>query len=669
MSRATKPDGMLRRIEAKAFVKHSYAITDKEKTIILKHWKTIKELTSTDAMIYTQIGLKKKPAWVKIDMPYGDNPRMNFETYEPRINSDKVLMNKVYIGGICYDNPKKASTDQSMQIITNMMNFSTSEKELKTLTFQDMVNKSSTTNNIKFWKEDTAEFKALEDKLLITPEMKDILKNAKPYSDYADEKLFWIIHVWEGKNIRWALGIARENYKSRFYVMNCRPDWTGYNYIDQNRVMYLAPANYGYRREYWTAFDVAPLEEISVYYKTCQNFITRMENQRVVIRDRAFTSQQMMSEANKIKLLEAKNERDRKIAEMKNKKYKEALSNMDKKPLMKNNIAFSKTKMENEKIIVDTKGVFSFNQYLQSKSIDELADFNTIYQRIMNTIAVFWVDSDPPYDKRTNTEPNSIISQSTNSLYSRNQISFSVDGKRINLERGETFYFINSIRINKWEIAECLNHILCYKTLADYNKFLQSVSDCSLKFHKAISNNIKKQYGHYASDRASVELKMTRKGKTNYLVLDKEQFKLRNTNKLIDSAPNDLEEFVLMIIDVADVPIKKMKKLVEEGKTRYETALAKSKELLDKTMKNLKVVKDTINSKSGFVIHGLSGKTYLVEDNDRLQVWEVQGTSMEYRCIVDKTKSGQVGKDALVSRLYALSNDTLIAGEVTTLRV
>ena len=110
-----------------------------------------------------------------------------------------------------------------------------------------------------------------------------------------------------------------------------------------------------------------------------------------------------------------------------------------------------------------------------------------------------------------------------------------------------------------------------------------------------------------------------------------------------------------------------MTKLVEEGKNRYEKALEKSKLLLEKTMNTLKVTHGNVNGKTGYKVRGISKTDYLVENN--LKVWKVNGTQMEYKCIVDKTHAGQMGKDALVSRLYALSNDVLIAKDVYTLKV
>ena len=51
-------------------------------------------------------------------------------------------------------------------------------------------------------------------------------------------------------------------------------------------------------------------------------------------------------------------------------------------------------------------------------------------------------------------------------------------------------------------------------------------------------------------------------------------------------------------------------------------------------------------------------KTWLVKPNGKL----------EYRCIVDKTHKGQVGKDALVSRIFALANDVLVAESIYTIK-
>lgn len=80
--------------------------------------------------------------------------------------------------------------------------------------------------------------------------------------------------------------------------------------------------------------------------------------------------------------------------------------------------------------------------------------------------------------------------------------------------------------------------------------------------------------------------------------------------------------------------------------------------------------------REGYIITGTSGKQYFVDasdtatgpHNNHYPVFHFPSGGPI--CIVDKANHlAQVGKDALVNRLFALKNDTFVAKQITTLNV
>ena len=70
----------------------------------------------------------------------------------------------------------------------------------------------------------------------------------------------------------------------------------------------------------------------------------------------------------------------------------------------------------------------------------------------------------------------------------------------------------------------------------------------------------------------------------------------------------------------------------------------------------------------GYVVNG-NIRSYFVEaDLDNINRCRVYSyPDMRYICIVDKTPDQQEGVDAIVNRLYALKNDSMLATQISTL--
>ena len=96
--------------------------------------------------------------------------------------------------------------------------------------------------------------------------------------------------------------------------------------------------------------------------------------------------------------------------------------------------------------------------------------------------------------------------------------------------------------------------------------------------------------------------------------------------------------------------------------------------MLEDTEKLFNLHKTTIDHEgtelTGYMIQG-NVKTYFLQVNlessyeNSTKVYEFP--SMKYLCVVDKSVDRSVSIDRVVSRIYALHNDSLIAQDVNTL--
>jgi hypothetical protein len=83
-----------------------------------------------------------------------------------------------------------------------------------------------------------------------------------------------------------------------------------------------------------------------------------------------------------------------------------------------------------------------------------------------------------------------------------------------------------------------------------------------------------------------------------------------------------------------------------------------------KLEKQINIQMEQINVKEGYIITGKL-RQYVVANTERCEVYEYP--SGRYICIVDKS-TAQAGKDKLINRLYALTNDQALAKDIHTLK-
>jgi hypothetical protein len=263
---------------------------------------------------------------------------------------------------------------------------------------------------------------------------------------------------------------------------------------------------------------------------------------------------------------------------------------------------------------------------------------------------------------------------------------FSVGGVSINVETRGKLGYINGTRINVKELLPVLRRASCFTTTEDFDTFLKGVSKLSLKIHRYIANGIIFSVhippaglnAGYSVKSANVKLILERHDPHTYVKLGAHLCRVTDINKLLSlSNKGSMPLLELYNILAKSVVLPEdpgfLNQLVEEGKKEYLNAKAKSKKLLEEAAGAVSARFGTYHIKGSGSIQGYQvvGKkdTYYVTcdpEADNPESPKVYRGSGEYVCIVD-TSQKQVGFDAVVNRLYALKNDTLLAKQIHTL--
>jgi len=220
---------------------------------------------------------------------------------------------------------------------------------------------------------------------------------------------------------------------------------------------------------------------------------------------------------------------------------------------------------------------------------------------------------------------------------------------RANITSTKTY--LNDHRINKMEILDCLRRAVCYETQEDFNEFLSNVSSCSLKFHRYLQTGVDFQVsGMRYNEGFSFKLPLERRKNLMYIVLGDNEYKVRDTNRLINTQNmSDLGEIMELLLGdkvIEGMTIDDAKSVLKLAKIEFQSAIDKSKKLLEETEKTLKLEKrkdiqmNEITVREGYIVNGKL-RQYVVANSEKCEVYEYP--SGRYICIVDKSTS-QVGK-------------------------
>jgi len=265
---------------------------------------------------------------------------------------------------------------------------------------------------------------------------------------------------------------------------------------------------------------------------------------------------------------------------------------------------------------------------------------------------------------------------------------------------------VNGHYINNDELHRVLRRATCFTNAEDYNRFVRQIEKASLRVHDALSNGVPLKiftFDRYADYNRPVTAKhpkiffICEKGHY-YLWLNKEKTtkvplrrfvgfldELAKLNgKTNNSWVNDesglqrrntewckyhLKRIIrLHAVDDKDVPLvtlEELAPLVDWLLEARSEAEKKSAQLLATVVKEVGAKETKHQGLDAYEVVGASGASYTVE-KESFKVWKT-GTS-QYVCIVDGRAEMGVGYDALVTRLMALKNDTLVVDRITTLR-
>lgn len=241
---------------------------------------------------------------------------------------------------------------------------------------------------------------------------------------------------------------------------------------------------------------------------------------------------------------------------------------------------------------------------------------------------------------------------------------------------------INDVRINKEEIVEMLKRAICFDNVADYNKLLKQVSKCSLLFHDMLNAGLhfvvsaNSSFDHETGEK-TLKLQVTRLKNHNYIKLGEKNIKIKNTSKIIARSTLNrarrqrymsLEESIAFFAsDIFDPQLDSsdIASIIREGFKEHLLAIKRSEEFLKDAVKNTKAKEAEMMNERGYFVTGISGKQYFLAKSAK--VYDV--ASKSYICIVDKTVGSSFQNDRIVSRLYALYNDSMVARAINTLKV
>lgn len=234
-------------------------------------------------------------------------------------------------------------------------------------------------------------------------------------------------------------------------------------------------------------------------------------------------------------------------------------------------------------------------------------------------------------------------------------------------------YYVNDKRINKDEVPDVLGRAICFPDTDSFNEFCETVAKCSLRYHKFLASGIQvTAHDEIFNQRTEFQISLVREKNKNYLVFNGKRFKISNTNKLLSIAnAGNMSRIIDILLDpdVAGLSGDDMKQLIEIGRKTLIEQRQKEEELLSNTMDMFGItVLDEYTAQNGKILSGylIKGalRDYIVERRDLL-VYEYP--SGRYICMVDKGQNEHTNTARLVNRFFALSNDSKLAKEITTL--
>jgi hypothetical protein len=270
-----------------------------------------------------------------------------------------------------------------------------------------------------------------------------------------------------------------------------------------------------------------------------------------------------------------------------------------------------------------------------------------------------------------------------------------------------TRYFINEQQIKTAELIRVVKMATCFQDTNSYNEAVAQISEVSLAARDLLQNGFKvdvetpqsRAVSHTRSTgkHLSIMLEFERvKNKWSLIIRDKDGNIKKNLHipggvsrfVAVSSSRTrrktiDVETFSNLIGDIPDLEFIDIKRIHENGFTRYNQVIARSRKFLEDVIRTVNatygVYKIGSRQHTGYCVKGMSGKSYVVACQDIAKdkpfehdhgtekfgaIYSVE--TGEYVCVVDRS-SEQSGYDVIANRLLAMANDVALVDQIHTL--
>lgn len=514
-----------------------------------------------------------------------------------------------------------------------------------------------------------------------------------------------IIKVFERNNRRLAVIQRTNNYKeerrggcmcgvadweetirgSEIMIRCFKPADKQYDYVDVNRELYLG-SSYREHGEIWLAddlFEKTGYNELKVLSKRLFEGTEPEGGHWLLLTADELNKKQSLI---RIEAMEA-TRRDQEEA-VRSRLGKSIQRQFDKGKLVRHGITFTKSSIECEGVEI------------RSPRLGAFITRNHIH-----------LQEEPDFGKIARDFVCDILSFKTNESWMSNRISYECEFKgdetiyigkvKLHLEAKKNSVFINDHRIRKDDLLRVVLKALTYTDQASFDEYLAYSSGVNLRLQKALADGglsvelcIDKTDDNSLSknnSRMLLSLPLKRVNGKNYTTIGGIDHKIQDIDaffsigKSIDygrvySQGGYLQRAIkLLYRAIEGVTPKDLGDLIREAGKEYKRvqALIHEKDA-EKLVKANAFVKHAVEVckakklKDGFLVRGLSGKVYTVNEKT-LAVYEQLGDKVQrYVCIVDMNtpRESEWGrKDALAKRLFLLSHDLTVAREISTLNL
>ena len=456
----------------------------------------------------------------------------------------------------------------------------------------------------------------------------DVSKYQEEYKEKNDlgRRFYKILEVIEKNNKRYCLLINSNDFN--LLIRDCNSPI--YNYLDKGR--YFKEDNrYSYNNNNYNFFDLnIDISLIKEFNRDCEGIHLIYEED---------IKKALRGEKVKEKLEEKKSEEERKLSEEVEKKIKKegfievnGINFNYRNGLISYNGLKVGCKKDKKTEFDYLKDVVSFNDLRK----DDL-DFNNIFDR---------------YCREMSYKIN------------RDEIVFFCGKFSVNLNlKGN--YYINHIRINKGEIHEVLTKAICFDKVSEYEKLLKEVSKCSIRIHNILNNGINVKLSNSLGTEIYFKIPIVRVKNKNKIKLNDKLIEIKRTNSLtpLDSGKNTIDKIIEVLTKNSEIKEDEVMSLIKVGLVEYKEAIRKSEELLKETITILGITKANINGTDGYIIKGKL-REYFIDEDCKIYTYPEH----RYLCVVDRTNKIGVGKDKIISRMYALKNDEYLINDISTLK-